>query len=154
MCGSVFLLGSEAGLPVERQQQLAGMTQAEHRPLTDWRYPEFASRTPGYVLDSLRNEQAEALQAFYLSDSGGDQAALRDRLATLPTPRPKPPAHAAHCRPTCSPASTNGNSRAMPRCGCSIAGASAAGPSCPFPCPRSNCSTCSALLLCPSRTTP
>lgn len=86
MCGSVFLLGSEAGLPVERQQQLAGMTQAEHRPLTDWRYPEFASRTPGYVLDSLRNEQAEALQAFYLSDSGGDQAALRDRLGDAANP--------------------------------------------------------------------
>lgn len=86
VCGSVFLLGSEAGLPVERQQQLAGMTQAEHHPLTDWRYPEFASRTPGYVLDRLRNEQAEALQAFYLSDSGGDQAALRDRLDDAANP--------------------------------------------------------------------
>lgn len=86
VCGSVFLLSSEAALPVEHQQELARVQQADHRPLTDWRYPEFASRTPGYVLDGLRNEQAETLQAFYLSDSGGDWAALRDCLGDAAHP--------------------------------------------------------------------
>ncbi|MDD2052491.1 acyltransferase domain-containing protein [Pseudomonas putida] len=103
---SVFLLCSEAGLPVEHQQRLARLEQVDHHPLLDWRFPEFASRTPGYVLDRPRGEQLEALQAFYLSSAGCDWNALQTCLArfseplidTQPPAEPRPVRHELQAR--------------------------------------------------------
>ncbi|MFD2642614.1 acyltransferase domain-containing protein [Pseudomonas japonica] len=75
--GALFLLASEAALPLDVQQRLARMGRQDHRLLSDWRYPELHSRSPGYVLDQAAQAASEAQQALYLGDSI-DAAARRD----------------------------------------------------------------------------
>ncbi|MCQ4298184.1 acyltransferase domain-containing protein [Pseudomonas stutzeri] len=86
MPGAVFLLSAEAAVPVGRQRQLAGLGRLDHGLLTDWRFPELASRSPGYVLDRAVSEQSEALQTFYLSAGGNDWPGLQAIVASFSAP--------------------------------------------------------------------
>lgn len=84
--GSAFVLCREAGLTPDTQTRLGQLSQTDHRTLPDWRYPELASHSACYALDADIAEQAQALQALYLSQQGGDGTSLQACLNTFALP--------------------------------------------------------------------